>query len=211
MIAIAQTTMIAVALALLVYIAVIATGIYTTQNLPSPADNRNSLAKRDRLDSAMRQQLATSLDYVHKANLNQASLTVRLHGVNLSKNQFILLYDSTPYATKGQIALNMPCDATSPNVPQFKVLVGRAPDLAPLPVGYIPQISSPPDMCVYHGQFGFGDPVTDIALKNISTKNVSLIGPHSVTITTHESYIPTTPSFEHIQHKNATTTTNTQK
>lgn len=204
MIVIAQTTMIAAALALLVYIAVIATGIYTTQNVPSITDNKSALAEQTMLDSAMRQRLATSLDYVHKANLDQASLTVPLHGVNLSKNQFILLYDSTPYATKGHIALNMPCDATSPNVPQFAVLVGRAPDLATLPVGYLPQISNPPDTCIYHGQFGFGDPVTDIVLKNILNKNLSLVGPHSVAITTHESYIPTTPSFEQMQHKNAT-------
>jgi hypothetical protein len=207
---IAQTTMIAAALALLVYIAVIATGIYTTQSLPPNTDNK-SLAEQTMLDSAMRQRLAASLDYVHKANLNQASLTVPLHGVNLSKNQFILLYDSTPYATKGHIALNMPCDATSPGGPLFEVLVGRAPELATLPVGYIPQISSPPDMCVYHGQFGFGDPVTDIALKNISNKNMSLLGPHSVVITTHESYIPATPSFEQMQHKNMTSTNSTQK
>ena len=99
----------------------------------------------------MRQRLATSLDCVHRADLNQASLTVPPHGVNLSKNQFILLYDSTPYATKGHIALNMPCDVTSPNVPEFEVLVGRAPDLATLPVGYIPQISSPLDMYGFHG------------------------------------------------------------
>ena len=210
MIAIAQTTMLAAALALLVYIAVIATGIYTTQSVPSVTDN-NNLAEQTKLDSAMRQRLATSLDYIHKANLDQASLTVPLHGVNLSKNQFILLYDSTPYATKGHIALNMPCDATSPSVPQFEVLVGRAPELATLPVGYLPQISNPPDTCIYHGQFGFGDPVTDIALKNISNKNMSLLGPHSVVITTHESYIPTTPSLEQMQHKNVTSASSPQK
>jgi hypothetical protein len=55
-------------------------------------------------------------------------------------------------------------------------------------------------MCVYHGQFGFGDPVTDIILKNISNQTMSLEGPHSATISTHEFYIPTTQSFEQIQH-----------
>ena len=85
-----------------------------------------------------------------------AALTVPLHGVNLSRNQFIILYDSTPYASKGHIALNLPCDANTPNVPIFQVLVGRAPDLAPLALGYISQISVSPQMCVYHGQFGFG-------------------------------------------------------
>jgi hypothetical protein len=197
---IALTTIAAASLAILVYIAVIITGTYTTQNTPS-SSNKTSLAEQTKLDSTMRQQIATSLDYVHKADMNLAALTIPLHGVNLSRNQFILLYDSTPYASKGHIALNLPCDANTPNVPIFQVLVGRAPDLAPLALGYIPQISSAPQMCVYHGQFGFGDPVTDVVLKNVSTKTITLGGPHSVTISTHEYYIPSTPSFEQVQHQ----------
>jgi hypothetical protein len=200
---IAVTTMVAASLAILVYIAVIITGTYYTQNISSSSSNKTSLAERTNLDSAMRQQIASSLDYVHKSDVNMAALTVPLHGINLSRNQFIILYDSTPYASKGHIALNLPCDANTPNVPIFQVLVGRAPDLAPLALGYISQISVSPQMCVYHGQFGFGDPVTDIVLKNISAKTITLGGPHSVTITTHEYYIPTAPSFEQIQHQKA--------
>ena len=197
---IALTTMAAISLAILVYIAVVITGTYTTQNISHSSTN-TSLAEQSKLDSAMSQQIASSLDYVHKSDINIAPLTVPLHGVNLSANQFILLYDSTPYASKGHIALNLPCDANTPNVPIFQVLVGRAPDLTPLALGYISQISSVPQMCVYHGQFGFGDPVTDIVLKNISGKTIGLTGPHSVAISTHEFYTPTTPSLEQIQHQ----------
>jgi hypothetical protein len=197
---IALTTMAAASLAILVYIAVVITGTYTTQNI-SPSSTNTSLAEQTKLDSAMSQQIASSLDYVHKSDLNIAPLTVPLHGVNLSENQFILLYDSTPYASKGHIALNLPCDANTPNVPIFQVLVGRAPDLTPLALGYISQISVTPQMCVYHGQFGFGDPITDIVLKNISGRTISLGGPHSVAISTHEFYTPTTPSLEQIQHQ----------
>ena len=56
-------------------------------------------------------------------------------------------------------------------------------------------------MCVYHGQFGSGDSVTDIVLKNISGKTISLGGLHSVAISTHESYTLTTRSFEQAQHQ----------
>jgi hypothetical protein len=199
---IALTTMAAASLAILVYIAVVITGTYTTQNIsPSGGSTKTSLAEQTKLDSAMSQQIANSLDYVHKSDINIAPLTVPLHGVNLSANQFILLYDSTPYASKGHIALNLPCDANTPNIPIFQVLVGRAPDLTPLALGYISQISVVPQMCVYHGQFGFGDPVTDIVLKNISGKTISLGGPHSVAISSHEFYTPTTPSLEQIQHQ----------
>ena len=197
---IALTTMAAASLAILVYIAVIITGTYTTQNMLSNSNN-TSLAEQTKLDSAMSQRIASSLNYVHKSDINIAPLTVPLHGVNLSQNQFILLYDSTPYASKGHIALNLPCDADTPNVPIFQVLVGRAPDLAPVALGYIPQISVAPQMCVYHGQFGFGDPVTDIVLRNIAGRTISLGGPHSLAISTHEFYTPTTQSFEQLQHQ----------
>jgi hypothetical protein len=196
---IALTTMAAASLAILVYIAVVITGIYTTQNI-SPSTNA-SLAEQTKIDSAMSHQIASALDYVHKSDINIAPVTIPLHGVNLSANQFILLYDSTPYASKGHIALNLPCDANTPNVPIFQVLVGRAPNLTPLALGYISQISVVPQMCVYHGQFGFGEPITDIVLKNISGKTISLGGPHSAAISTHEFYTPTTKSLEQIQHQ----------
>ena len=198
---IALTTMAAISLAILVYIAVVITGTYTTQNILRSGSTNSSLAEQTKLDSAMSQQIASSLDYVHKSDINIAPLTVPLHGVNLSANQFILLYDSTPYASKGHIALNLPCDANTPNVPIFQVLVGRAPDLTPLALGYISQISVVPQMCIYHGQFGFGEPITDIVLKNISGKTISLGGPHSAAISTHEFYTPTTKSLEQIQHQ----------
>jgi hypothetical protein len=198
---IALTTMAAISLAILVYIAVVITGTYTTQNILPSGSTNTSLAEQTKLDSAMSQQIASSLDYVHKSDINIAPLTVPLHGVNLSANQFILLYDSTPYASKGHIALNLPCDANTPNIPMFQVLVGRAPNFTPLALGYISRISVVPQMCVYHGQFGFGDPITDIVLKNISGKTISLGGPHSAAISSHEFYTPTTQSLEQIQHR----------
>ncbi|MGI0045226.1 MAG: hypothetical protein ACRD47_16090 [Nitrososphaeraceae archaeon] len=61
--------------------------------------------------------------------------------------------------------MNLPCDADNPRTPLFQVLVGRAPDIIAAFLGYIEQISAPLDMCVYHAQFGFGDPVTEVILK----------------------------------------------
>jgi hypothetical protein len=53
MTSIAQTSMMAAALALLVYIAVIATGIYTSQNVSSPTtDDKTLLAEQTKLDLA---------------------------------------------------------------------------------------------------------------------------------------------------------------
>jgi hypothetical protein len=197
MTAIAQTTMIIAGLAIAIYIAVITTGNYLVmQSAPDSPQSQQS-----QVDNSLYRQISTNLNYSHKADTNRASQTVSLNGLNLNTSEFLLLYDSTPYASKGHIALNLPCDSNSPNNPSFQVLVGRAPDLVPTILGYVGQISEPPQMCVYHGQFGFGKPVTDVVLKNISNRSINLTGPHSVAITTHESFIPETPSFEEIQHQ----------
>jgi len=159
MTAIAQTTLIAACLAILIYIAVITTGNYfATQNIA----NQNPLSQQQQLDDELHKQISTNLNYSHIADTNRDSQTVLLNGMNLNTSEFLLLYDSTPYASKGHIALNLPCDANSPNNPLFQVLVGRAPDLVPTTLGYIGQISEPPQMCIYHAQFGFGKPVTDV-------------------------------------------------
>ncbi|MFY9565879.1 MAG: hypothetical protein WAQ29_05970 [Nitrososphaeraceae archaeon] len=197
MTAIAQTSMIAACLAILIYIAVIATGNYLATQSTA---NQNPLSKQQQLDDALHKLVSTNFNYSHKADTNRASQTVLLNGLSLNTSEFLLLYDSTPYASKGHIALNLPCEANSPSNPLFQVLVGRAPNLVPTTLGYIGQISDPPNMCIYHAQFGFGDPVTDVALKNISDRSVNLTSPHSAAITTHESFIPTNQSFMETQH-----------
>ena len=94
-----------VSLAILAYIAVVITGTYAIST-------NTSLAEQANLDSAISQQIASSLDYVHKSDINIAPLAIPLHGINLSANQFILLYDSTPYASEGHIALNLATEFT---------------------------------------------------------------------------------------------------
>jgi hypothetical protein len=195
--AIAQTTMIGACLAVLVYIATITTGNFLA--LQNTSDS--VLSQQSEIDNALHKQISTNLDYSHKADTNRASQSVLLNGLNLNTSEFILLYDSTPYASKGHIALNLPCEPNTPNNPLFQVLVGRAPDMVPTTMGYLEPISSPPQMCVYHAQFGFGKPVTDVILKNISERPINLTSPHSVAITTHESFIPTEQSTMEIQHQ----------
>src|SRR5919112_197587 len=156
--------------------------------------------------SALSQQLPTdqtqlqdliskSLDYVHQSDISTTSTNILLNGINLNPGEFILLYDSTPFASKGHMAVNLPCNPNNPLDPIFDILVGRAPDLFVLPLGYLEPISKPGKMCVYHGQFGFGDPVTDIILKYVGDDPIKLEGPHSIVISTHEFYKPTTESF----------------
>jgi hypothetical protein len=193
----AQTTMIAACLAILIYIAILLSGSYLARDIP----NQNPADILSKADSQRDEQIAKSLTYIHKSDTGMNVQTILLHGVNLSSNEFIPLYDSTPFATKGHIELNLPCDSNNPRSPLFQILVGEAPNLTAVTPGYVQQISNPPDMCLYHAQFGFGDPVTDIVLKNISDKPLNLRGPHAIVISTHESYTPTVPSFKELQHK----------
>jgi hypothetical protein len=192
---ITQYSLLVAILALLIYIAVVSTGSIATTNA-----NKSSLDEIQDSDLASHELVSSNLDYVHKADLNRATQTVLLNGITLNSSEFIILYDSTPYASKGHIALNLPCDPNDPQDRLLDVLIGRAPDMITMALGYIPKLSSPPNMCVYHGQFGFGDPVTDIVLKSVSEDPITLRGPHSVAIVSHESYIPEKASFMQQEH-----------
>ena len=189
-----QYTLLVAILAVLIYIAVISTGTVAT------TDQKSSLSEIQDSNLASYELVSSNLDYVHTADMNRATQTVLLNGITLNSSEFIILYDSTPYASKGHIALNLPCDPNDPQDRLLDVLIGRAPDMIPMALGYIPKLSSPPNMCVYHGQFGFGDPVTDIVLKAVSEDPVKFKGPHSIAIVTHESYIPEKASFMQQQH-----------
>ena len=193
-----QYTMLVAILAILIYIAVVSTGSIATNS-----QNKNAVSELQDSNLASYELVSDNFDYVHTADMNRATQTVLLNGITLNSSEFIILYDSTPYASKGHIALNLPCDSNDPQDRLLDVLIGRAPDMHTMALGYIPQLSSPPNMCVYHGQFGFGDPVTDIVLKSVSDDSITLRGPHSVAIVSHESYIPQKASFMQQEH-NAT-------
>lgn len=187
---IAQTTMIAASLAILIYIAVVVSSSFVSQSTSS----NDPVVLRTQADSALREQLIASPNYVHNSDISRSSLNIPLNGISLRDGEFLFIFDSTPYAGRGHIAFVLPCNEGKPGAPLFQLLTGRAPDLVSHPPAYLPQLSNPPDMCAYHAQFGFGDPVTDIALKNVSGKEITFRGPHTVVLATHESYMPETPS-----------------
>jgi hypothetical protein len=189
-----QTVLVALCFVLLVYIAFIITINYFIGNANNPF---NQFLK---LDSGLYNSISTGTDYIHQADTSRSTTTTLLNGLNFTKGQFVLLYDTTPYASKGHLAITLPCNKDNPAQPIFQALVGRAPALFAMPLGYLENISSAPTMCVYHGQFGFGDPVTDLALKYTGDQNITLKGPYSAIISSQEQYIPKAKSFEELQH-----------
>jgi hypothetical protein len=193
-----QTILVALCFVLLVYIAFIITINYITGNENSPF---NQFLK---LDSGLYNSISTGTNYIHQADTSRSTTTILLNGLNFSKGQFILLADTTPFASKGHLAITLPCNKDNPAQPIFQALVGRAPDVFAMPLGYLENISSVPTICVYHGQFGFGDPVTDLALKYVGDQNITLKGPYSAIISSQEEYIPKAKSFEELQHAQMT-------
>ena len=209
MVAVLQTSMIAASLAVLIYIAVVVTGDFLTRGdvLPITAGGQGNILQTSigqiatTNDTAMREQIGAAADYLHSVDTSTISDTILLNGLTLQSGEPLLLYDSTPFASKGHLAMNVPCNENTPDNAMFEILFGRAPNLSPVKPGYLPQISAPPNNCIYHAQFGFGDPVTDIAIRYIGENQTTFRGSNSLVISTHESYIPTTPSQKELQHE----------
>jgi hypothetical protein len=189
-----QTPLIISCFVILVYIASVLT--YNVIFIGS----KNPFDQSLELDSERYNQIATGTNYIYQTDVGKSVQPILLNGMNFSQNQFLLFYDSTPFASKGHVAMTLPCNEENPSKPSFQLLSGRAPDLFTVPLGYIQNISSVPSMCVFHGQFGFGDPISDLALKYVGEGSIELNGPYSVVVTGLESFIPKQKSFQELQH-----------
>jgi cell division protein FtsL len=88
MTAIAQTSMIAACLAVLIYVAVITTGNYfaTQENIVA---NQNPLSEQQQLDDELHRLISSNLNYSHIADTSRDSQTVLLNGINLNTSEFI--------------------------------------------------------------------------------------------------------------------------
>jgi hypothetical protein len=85
----------------------------------------------------------------------------------------------------------------------FKILFGRAQKLSPVKKhSYLPQISTPPNNCMYHAQFGFGDLVTDIAIRYTKENQTTFRGSNSLVIYLFMNHIyPQYLSEKEMQHE----------
>jgi hypothetical protein len=113
----------------------------------------------------------TEAPHSEQANVVRDSAVVLLGGRTLPGNDFIHLYDTTPYIImNGHIAAKLPCneDSESP----LNVLIGSAPNLTAADLELISQLSNPGEMCLYHVDLesmrggNASDILTDIALQN---------------------------------------------
>jgi hypothetical protein len=116
------------------------------------------------------------------------SVTVLLQGFSIPANNFIHLYDSTPYhIMNGHVALKVPCedDSTSP----IQILIGSAPNMTTATLENIAQLSTPGEQCLYHVDLipsGNVTTLTDIALKNSAEEDIEFPPSSTVVIGINE-------------------------
>ncbi len=106
---------------------------------------------------------------------------------SLPENSYIHLYDTTPYQiVSGHVAAKLPCDED--NSTEVRVLAGQAPNLAPIDLEYIPDLSSPGEICLYHADLKSSESnaITDIAIGNNSPDDIDFPDTSSVVISVSE-------------------------
>jgi hypothetical protein len=120
-------------------------------------------------------------------NIVRDSQAILLEDKTIPANDYIHLYDSTPYMiTNGHIAAKLPCDAS--NTSPLKVLIGQAPNLTPAELEFVKPLSTPGKLCIYHVDIPSkpGQIITDIAIQNPTTSEIKLEPTTTVVIGVNE-------------------------
>jgi hypothetical protein len=77
-------------------------------------------------------------------------VTVPLEGMSLDEAQYLLLSDTTPVRVgAAHIAINVPCDANG--VSNIAVIAGVAPDLNPVELELVPELTFSLGNCLFQG------------------------------------------------------------
>jgi hypothetical protein len=144
---------------------------------------------------------ASSLQYSsgqEGKNVVRDSQTILLEGMSLPSNDYIHLYDTTPYLiVLGHVAAKLPCDNN--NKTSLNVLIGQAPALNPADLELVKELSKPGTMCIYHVDIKSGpkgvNPITDIALQNPSDNEIKF-GPTATVVIGVDEISPLTKTGE---------------
>jgi hypothetical protein len=109
-----------------------------------------------------------------KETVTRDSVTLLLDGKSLPKGDFIELYDSTPYKiVNGHFVAKVPCTTKSQS--EVDLLTGQAPNFKSSSAELVSELSTPGKLCVYHVDLlsGSNNTITDVAIKNNSTKDIT--------------------------------------
>ena len=118
-----------------------------------------------------------------------SSVTIPLEGLTLKAGQFIELTDTTPVlVTAAHATINVLCENGDDPESDIAVVAGVAPDLSPVELEFISELSDPEDNCLYHADIpeNEDDEVTDIAIINPGDKTVKFGSGNFATISITE-------------------------
>jgi hypothetical protein len=118
-----------------------------------------------------------------------SSVTITLEGLRLEAGQFIELTDTTPVlVTAAHATINVPCQNGDDPESDIAVVAGVAPDLEPVELEFIAELSDPEDNCTYHVDIpeDEDDDVTDISIINPEDKTVKFGSGNFATISITE-------------------------
>jgi hypothetical protein len=112
------------------------------------------------------------------------STAILLAGQTIPGGSFIHLYDSTPDAiATGHVAAKIPCDENSNAT--LTILTGSAPNLQPVELEPVPELSTAGELCLYHADLASeqgGNMTTDIAIQNAGDEEVEFPATSTVVI-----------------------------
>lgn len=111
--------------------------------------------------------LAQNITDTSNNTVSHDSVTVLLDGKNIPSKNFLHIYDSTPSTiSSGHVAAHLPCDANSNSL--VNVVGGVAPNLSPLNMTLVKELSVIDKICMYHADIPQEEnlSITDIALVN---------------------------------------------
>jgi hypothetical protein len=118
-----------------------------------------------------------------------SSVTIPLEGLTLKAGQFIELTDTTPVlVTAAHATINVPCENGDDPESDIAVVAGVAPDLEPVDLEFIAELSDPEDNCLYHVDIpeNENDEVTDIVIINPGDETVKFGSGNFATISITE-------------------------
>jgi hypothetical protein len=116
-------------------------------------------------------------------NAVRGNAFVPLQDKSLPAGDYIHLYDTTPSKiVSGHVAAKLPCN--SDNETDVNVLIGQAPNLSAADLEFIPELSTPGNLCLYHVDLESNstNPITDIAIQNSGDEDIDFGPTTSVVI-----------------------------
>jgi hypothetical protein len=127
-------------------------------------------------------QTEEEAEHSEESSVVRDSALIFLGGQTLAANDFIHIYDSTPYhILNGHVAAKLPCDDNSES--PVEVLIGAAPNLTAAEFESIGELSTPGQSCLYHVDLESTEnsTITDIAIRNPTAEPIEF-GPSSTVV-----------------------------